>query len=232
MLSSLGRPDLHKICVVLTGSKGENIEDVKDAGWVELRIDEFLRRNDEEALSGWIKEVKEKLDAKIIATVRWYREAGENPYYVQDKKRLEIIKNIVDYADFIDIELKSRILDDVISIARNRGKKVIISYHNFKKTPDIEKLKKIVKKGKRKGADIVKIATSVKREKHLFDLVEITHLYSEKVSLVVVPMGESSFMRFVPLFFGSLFTYVFLSSKVAPGQLSYFELKKIYDKIS
>jgi len=166
--------------VVLTGSEKE-VDSLKDVGLVELRLDEFLREYDESELVNWIEKVKEKVKGKIIGTCRWYKEGGENAYYIRDKKRIEIYKEIIDYVDFIDIELKSRILKEVVGIAKEKNKKVIISYHNFKKTPDEKKLKTFVRKAKREGADIVKIATLSNNEKSLFNLIKLTHLYSEKI---------------------------------------------------
>jgi len=217
--------------VVLAGSKKEEIDSLKDVGLVELRIDEFLREYDESELKKWILRIKEKVNGKIIGTCRWYKEGGKNPYYIRDKKRSEIYREIVDYVDFIDIELKSRVLKEVVGIAKEKKKKVIISYHNFKKTPNEKKLKTFIRKARREGADIVKIATLSNNEKALFTLIKLTYFYSKKIPLVVIPMADNPFLRFMPIFFGSRFTYVGFSKKVAPGQISYFEFMNVFDKI-
>ena len=70
-------------------------------------MDEFLREYDESELKEWILRIKEKVKGKIIGTCRWYKEGGKNAYYIRDKKRIEIYKEIIDYVDFIDIELKN-----------------------------------------------------------------------------------------------------------------------------
>jgi len=111
-----------------------------------------------------------------------YKRKGEWENY-RDKKRIEIYEEIIDYVDFIDIELKSRILKEVVEIAKKKSKKIIISYHNFKKTPNEKKLKTLVRKAKREGADIVKIATLSNNEKSLFTLIKLTHLYSKTLGL-------------------------------------------------
>ena len=94
-----------------------------------------------------------------------------------------------------------------------------------------EKIVEHIEKAKREGADIVKIATLSNNEKSLFNLIKLTHLYSKKIPLVVIPMADAPFLRFVPIFFGSLFTYVSFSKKVAPGQISYFEFLSVSDKM-
>ena len=217
-----------KVCVVLTGKEeNKRLKEIKDVEWIEVRIDEFLRENDEEELIPWIVKIRECTNSKIIGTVRWYKEGGKNPYYIPDKKRIEIFKNIIEYVDFVDIELKSRILKKVVEIAERNRRKVIISYHNFKKTPGKEILKDLIRKAKKEKPDIIKIATLVLSEKHLYNLAEITYFYTRKNHLVVIPMGNNPLLRFIPLFLGSLFTYVSLSRKVAPGQLSYSEFVEL-----
>jgi len=216
-----------RISVVLVGIEGEEelIKVLRDVKYVELRIDEFLRNFDESGLIEWIKKIKKIGENEIIGTVRWYKEAGENPFYIPDKKRIEIYREISDYVDLIDVELKSRICENVIEIGKSKNKKIILSYHNFKKTPDYKILKKIVNKGKRKNGDIIKIATKVNSQKHLFTLTKISYEYSKKIKLIVVPMDVSLYERLIPLAFGSLFSYVSINKKTSPNQPSYYDLK-------
>lgn len=216
-----------KIAVVLVGNEDEKIlrEISENVEYFELRIDEFLRNFDEREILNWIKKIRKTGENKIIGTVRWYKEAGNNPFYIPDKKRLSICREISDYVDIIDVEIKSKIFKNVFEIAKSKNKKLIGSYHNFKKTPDFEILKKILKTGKNKGADIIKIATKVKSKKNLFDLIHLTYRYSEKIPLVITPMDVSPIERLIPLAFGSLLTYVSLKKPTAPGQISYNDLK-------
>lgn len=227
-----------KIAVVLVGNEDEKIlrKASEDVGYFEIRIDEFLRNFDQGEILNWIKKIRKIGENKLIATIRWYKEAGENPFYIPDKKRLFLYREISDYVDIIDVEIKSNIFKNVFEIAKSKNKKLIGSYHNFKKTPNFEILKKILKTGKNKGADFVKIATKVNSQKNLFDLIFLTYKYSKKIPLIITPMGVSPIERLIPISFGSLFTYVFLSKSTALGQLSYDDFlnltKKIwYDKI-
>ncbi|MCS7180194.1 MAG: type I 3-dehydroquinate dehydratase, partial [bacterium] len=168
---------------------------------------------------------------KIIGTIRWNREGGLNSFYIPDKKRLEIFRNISDFVDIIDVELKSKICSNVVEICKSKNKKIILSYHNFKKTPDIKMLKKLIKKSRKNGANIVKIATKVKNEKHLFTLLDLTYQYSKKLDLVVIPMGVSIYERLIPIIFGSIFTYVSINKRTAPSQPTYYEVSKFIDII-
>jgi len=218
-----------KIGVVVVGIEDEKtlVDIFKDVKYVELRIDEFLRNFPEEGIIEWIKKIKRLGENEIIGTIRWYKEAGENPFYIPDRKRLEIYRKIVDYVDFVDIEIKSRIFEKVFEIAKIKNKKVIASYHNFKKTPDYKILRKIIGKGKREGVDYLKIATKINSTKNLFTLLELSYKYSKKMKLVIIPMGVSYIERLIPLFFGSQFTYLSISKKTAPNQPSYSELSPL-----
>jgi 3-dehydroquinate dehydratase-1 len=231
---SVNEMDLkNKIAVVLVGiEKDEELINVlKNVKYIELRIDEFLRNFEEKDLVEWIKKIRRIGENTLIGTLRWYKEGGDNSFYLPDKKRLEIFRLIGEYFDIIDVEIKSKICENVIEICKSKNKKVLLSYHNFKKTPNINILKKIIKKGKKYGADMIKIATNVTTKKHIFTLTELTYKYSKKMDLIVIPMGTSIYERIIPLFFGSKFTYVSLNKKTAPSQPSYFEILKFIEMI-
>jgi len=109
---------------------------------------------------------------------------------------------------------------EVIACARNKKKKVIVSYHQFSKTPSYKTLEKIYREGRKMKPDIIKIATKVASQQELFTLLSFTYHYSSKFPLVITPMGVSIVERLMPLYFGSLFTYVFLEKQTAPGQIN------------
>ncbi|MGC8977355.1 MAG: type I 3-dehydroquinate dehydratase [Candidatus Ratteibacteria bacterium] len=217
-----------KIAVVLVGRENDSelVNVLNDVKYAELRIDEFLRNYTEDGLIEWIKKVRMIGRNEIIGTVRWYKEAGENPFYIPDKKRLEIYRKISDYVDLIDVEIKSKICENVIEIAKSKNKKIILSYHNFKKTPDYKILKKILNKGKKKETDFVKIATKINSEKHLFTLLKLTYDYSKKIKMITVPMGVSLIERLIPIAFGSTLSYVSLLQKTSPNQPSYYDIQQ------
>jgi 3-dehydroquinate dehydratase-1 len=218
-----------KIAVVLVGNENESelIDVLRNVKYVELRIDEFLKNFEKENIIEWIKKIRRIGENEIIGTVRWYKEAGESPFYIPDKKRLEIYREISDYVDIVDVEIKSKIFENVNEIVKVKNKKIIASYHNFKKTPDYKILKKIVKKGKNKSADFVKIATKVNSQKNLFTLIKLTFEYSKKIKLIITPMSAGLIERLIPLSFGSYLTYVSLNQKTASGQPSYYDILQL-----
>lgn len=208
-----------KIVLVLVGNENKNVlrNALKYCGWCEFRVDEFLKKFPEEKLIPWISF---KTDAKKIGTVRWRMEHQEKRLPITEKRRLKIYKDIIEYVDYVDIEIRSSIVKDVIEEARRKNKKVIVSYHNFLKTPSSTRLEDIYKKGRKLKPDIIKIATKVNSPDELFTLLSFTYKYSKKFPLVITPMGVSFVERFVPLYLGSLFTYVALTEKTAQGQIT------------
>lgn len=145
---------------------------------------------------------------------------------VSEKKRAEIYKDILEYVNYVDVEIKSSIAEQVIKEARRKKRGVIASYHNFSKTPSFKTLKVIYREGRRLNPDIIKIAAKVNKTDELFSLLAFTHKYSQKFPLVIAPMGVSFAERIIPLYLGSAFTYIALTAKTASGQITYNDLLK------
>lgn len=191
------------------------------ADLLEVRIDTFKNRG-LEGLRGSIETLK-STELPIILTVRSHREGGADK--IPDKKRVEIFDSLTPFADMVDIELSSgNIVKTVVNFARRDGKKVIISYHNFKTTPAVKKLQDIIKKSRAMGADIVKIATFASGVEDLKKLAEILCDSNDLIVIAMGPDGAASRVFFP--FLGSLVTYGSITEKTAPGQLSLKFLKK------
>ena len=120
----------------------------------------------------------------------------------------------------VDIELSSRnILKKIVKKARTFKKKVIISYHNFKRTPTDKDLESLINRAGTAGADIVKIAVQAKNKKDVIRLMNITLKHSAK-NLITIAMGaQGTVSRVFFPFTGSVLTYACISKAVAPGQI-------------
>jgi len=106
--------------------------------------------------------------------------------------------------------------------------KLLVSWHDFKKTPNATELKKkIVQMSK--FSNNVKIVSTAKTTD---DANRMLELYAKKgknnlISFAMGDMGRIS--RILCLYLGSPYTYVSLGKAVAPGQFSVDEVKKITD---
>ncbi|HXK44603.1 MAG TPA: type I 3-dehydroquinate dehydratase, partial [bacterium] len=108
-----------QIAVVLTGD--ENIRELKKisqyAGWIELRVDCFMRKYPEKDICVWVKAIRKQVKSNIIGTVRWHKESQNPGFIISDDQRIFLYQAIADYVDCFDVELKSKIAPDVVSLA-------------------------------------------------------------------------------------------------------------------
>ncbi len=130
------------------------------------------------------------------------------------------------YVD-IDSQLDEEVKKEVISWVVNSSSELMLSYHNFDKTPSLEELNQIVKKQQADGANVVKIACMAHEEE---DNLTMMDLYGAHPQLVAFCMGEEGReSRVTSLFFGEKMTYAAPSEEeiVALGQLTYEELSDL-----
>lgn len=188
----------------------------KGADLIEIRVD--CLEKEREAIIRYIKKIRDNIVLPSIGTLR------ETEFNKQD--RLEMFKAVIPLVDAIDIEIDSDIVTDVIACASE--KTIIISEHNYNKTPDIADLDSIVQTAKRLGADIVKIAAIANNRDDILRLLHFTETCQE--NLVSISMGEvGKVTRVIAPLFGSLFTYCFIGHEVASGQLS---LEKMVEELT
>lgn len=193
---------------------------------LELRVDTFRKMDAAHIASGLERVIESGAlrGAKVLLTVRGAAEGGAAP--LTDARRIEFYDALMPYADFADVELSSRnVLKNVVDFARRDKVRLIVSYHNFRHTPGIKKLLSIIENARRAGADIVKIATFVKRGA---DLTRLAGVLAGSRDLIVIGMGEAGAPTrvFFPMI-GSLVTYGSIGGRgTAPGQLALPAIKK------
>jgi len=173
---------------------------------LEIRID--LLGCDIPSLCLFVDKIKKFTGFPCIATVRQTEQNRD--------KRLDIFKAVIPFVDAVDIEIDSSIAHQVIAHAQT--KTIIVSDHDFDKTPDISHLESITAKADLFGAHIIKIATMARHQHDVVRLLEFTSIC--KRPLVTIAMGElGNITRVLAPVFGSLFTYGFVKKPVAPGQM-------------
>lgn len=186
----------------------------------ELRIDLFQRH--EPSYAAQLCEAARAANVPLIATVRSPEEGGGGD--LDDDQRLRLFAAALPYVDVLDIEHRTAIRDRVIDLAHGSRKQVIVSHHDFERTPPVRDLVAIVDESKAAGADIVKLATAAQSfadVERLFGVL-LSQRSKRLVAISLGPYGTVSRVVF-PLF-GSLLTYGFLHQANAPGQLSLSEL--------
>ena len=193
----------------------QDLVDLKKKGvdLLEVRVDLIDKPLD--CVVECLSDLKHTVSLPVIGTVR------ENARTKKD--RMTFFTAIMPYVDCIDIELGTSIAAQVQAQAKTAGRTVIVSVHNFEKTPDNKALQSMVDRATAQGADIVKVVTTANCEEDAWRLLRFAK--SCKVPIVAFAMGEAgAFSRIKACEYGSLFTYGYISKPVAPGQISAEEL--------
>jgi 3-dehydroquinate dehydratase type I len=217
-----------KICAVVFGEKLveiastiKNVEKLSDL--IEIRFDLSGREIEP-------KKIRKLTSVPLIATNRSKPEGGrfEGPA----KKQLEkLLKAAEAEFDYVDLEVSSKISEEAQRF-RSLGVKPIISFHNFKETPNTRKLDEILKKQKGKSDEICKIVSMARRIED--NLTILNFLYSavkDQVKIIAFCMGKLGLpSRILSPIFGGYLTYAsaMRGKEAAPGQLTLEELRQIY----
>jgi 3-dehydroquinate dehydratase-1 len=166
----------------------------------------------------------EESGSPVLATIRLVADGGR---WTVDAERLPWFDEALTVASWVDIEVDSKIAADVINRAHARGRRAIVSHHDFAGTPEIGTLNEIIGRARALGADIVKIATLVET---LDDHDRLVGLLREQRSasapdLALVGMGPvgTPLRSYLPCV-GSRLTYGYLDQIAAPGQIHAWDL--------
>lgn len=225
MLKSLKYPFpnsqvLSMICVSVAESTVERcLKTLKNIEFAEIRLDKM--KIDKEGVKKIFSKKK-----RLIATCR---PGGKN-----EKERKELLLSAINAgARYVDIEVDA--CDDykkkIAAAAKAKRCAVIISYHNYKKTPLRAELEQIVNWCFESGADIAKIACTVNSNAdnaRLLGLLDCDKTRYKKI--IVIGMGElGKITRIVAPLLGARFTLasVCKGKETAKGQISKDKLEKI-----
>lgn len=194
---------------------------LKKSDYVEIRFD-FLKA---EQIPQVLETVKKDLK-KIVCTLRPKTEGGK--FAGKEKERLSILKLIAEYNPFLlDIEFNTMKQNkNLVKYLKTTKTKLLISGHDFKKTPSLTELKKKLNQMSKFSSN-VKIVTTAKSTE---DSTRVLQLYSKKenINLIAFSMGNPGRVsRILSLYLGSPYIYVSLGKPVAPGQFSLDEVKRI-----
>jgi 3-dehydroquinate dehydratase-1 len=194
---------------------------LKKSDYVEIRFD-FLKA---EQIPQVLETVKKDLK-KIVCTLRPKTEGGK--FAGKEKERLSILKLIAEYNPFLlDIEFNTMKQNkNLVKYLKTTKTKLLISGHDFKKTPSLTELKKKLNQMSKFSSN-VKIVTTAKSTA---DSTRVLQLYSKKenINLIAFTMGNPGRVsRILSLYLGSPYIYVSLGKPVAPGQFSFDEVKRI-----
>lgn len=231
-----------KICVPLVGKSREDIiegaKDLKDIKFdlVEWRVDHYVDVLDIEKVKETLVELRKVLnDTPILFTFRSLKEGGEKEisveYYAELNKEISATKN----ADLIDVELFTgdEVVKEIVEYAQNNGVKVVMSNHDFFKTPSKEEIVSRLCKMQDLGADLPKIAVMPQNTTDVLTLLcatdEMVTKFAKTPIITMSMAGLGVISRLAGETFGSALTFGAAKEASAPGQVSVDKLSKILE---
>jgi len=216
----------YKTCVSIAEKNPKKIKHLlKNAllksEYAEIRLD-FVNPSE---IPNILQNIGKKI-SRCVCTLRPKNEGGK--FSGKENERISILKLISEYNPFLlDVEFNTLKKDQKLrQYLKKSNTDILVSWHNFKKTPSTNKLNSRLTEMK-KLSNFVKIVTVAKS---ISDTSRILSLYnkSSKIKLIAFAMGEQArFSRILCLHLGSPYTYVSLGKAVAPGQFSLDDMKSL-----
>ena len=216
----------YKTCVSIGEKNPKKLKNVLKkallkSDFAEIRFD-YLKKADIPIV---LEDIKKSL-SRCVCTLRPRSEGGV--FIGKEDERRLILRLIAEYNPFLlDVEFNAIQKDKKLaSYLRKTKCKLLISWHDFKKTPNESQLRSKFNK-MAKLSDIVKIVTVANSVSDASRLLSLYSIKSENETIAFCMGEQGKFSRILCLHLGSPFTYVSLGKAIAPGQFSLREIKSL-----
>lgn len=229
-----------KICIPLTGvTRDQLVEECEQlkllsCDLVEWRADFFEGVDDVPSVVDLVKEINRRLAGlPLIFTLRSASEGGCRDISVSLYTALNEAVMATGLVDAVDVELlmDESLIRHLVGIAREKKVAVIISNHDFEKTPAKEVMVARLLEADRLGGDILKLAVMPACRADVLALMDATRTVREDHGLgplITMAMGGLGVVsRLSGEIFGSDVTFGSAGKASAPGQLPADELYRI-----
>ena len=201
-----------KICAPVIGETLkeflENLDQVQEiSDMVELRVDKIKNLSEKD-----LALIKKRIKKEVILTSR---------------RKDIILKGLDMKFDFIDIELS---LISSLNLSKPDKTKIILSFHDFKKTPTLQELTLITNHMRECNVGVLKIATMVNEDQDINNLLKILLNKKKNERIIVIGMGnKGQITRILGPLLGSFLTFASTKyGKTAPEQIDINKMKNIY----
>lgn len=234
-----GKP---KVCLPIVGqTKEEILAQAKSFhqfqyDLIELRIDFYQDICHYDQLLVLLCELRNEIKQPILLTYRSKREGGEIQLTDDEYRKLITCVCESGYIDLVDIELMSgnALVYQLIEIAHQNHVQVILSNHDFQKTPADQQMRDIFEHMEIMGGDIYKLAVMPQTYKDVIRLLNITLEMSNKLKqpIVTMAMGQLGLIsRMTGELTGSAITFASAGQASAPGQMNVNDLQLILEAV-
>ena len=194
-----------------------------EVGFVEVRLDA------PDLPQARLGEALRAIRPRLLLTARHPAEGGAQR--LDAGQRRHLLEQYLLRAEAVDVELRSASsMPSVLEKARRRKITRVISFHDFRRTPRLPRLREIVRRANAAGADIVKVATQLSSPGDLAVLLLLQS--TTKVPLATMGMGPlGKVSRLVLAAAGSRLNYGYLDKAQVSGQWPALELVRRLEEI-
>lgn len=214
-------------------AQAQVIANTADADLAEFRIDLLSFASDTKQVIALGHELKKVLGNKpMIVTIRTKNEGGQLEISDADygKTYQAYLKN--PFMDWLDVEMfrDQKVVSEIVQKAHQKKVLVVMSNHDFQKTPSQDEIEKRLLKQDQMGADVLKIAVMPKSKQDVFTLMNATLKVSQQTTkpLLTMSMGQlGTISRVATANMGGSYSFGMIGEASAPGQIDVTKLKQI-----
>ncbi|EJB8480243.1 MULTISPECIES: type I 3-dehydroquinate dehydratase [Acinetobacter] len=218
-------------------AQAQVIANTADVDLAEFRIDLLSFASDTKQVIALGHELKKILGNKpMIATIRTKNEGGQLEISDADygKTYQAYLKN--PFMDWLDVEMfrDQKVVSEIVQKAHQKKVLVVMSNHDFQKTPSQDEIEKRLLKQDQMGADILKIAVMPKSKQDVFTLMNATLKVSQQTTkpLLTMSMGQlGTISRVATANMGGSYSFGMIGQASAPGQIDVTKLKQILQTV-
>jgi 3-dehydroquinate dehydratase-1 len=182
-----------------------------ECDWLELRVDNFFPR---------VAKLRRLAPTMALPRIVTVRHASEGGAPLPEPERRRMYGEFLPVAGLVDIELRRLAgMREVIREARAGGVGLVLSFHDFQRTPRLARLRELARRAADAGADVFKVAVMTNEARDLATLIEF--LAAEKERLPISAMGMGPYGKVSRLALaraGSCLNYGYLGRANASGQ--------------
>ena len=202
---------------------------------LEWRMDGLDALSPELATQG-LSLVKSEISTPIIATIRTSKEGGSFPYEdaLYEACVTAVMAGLRPGTDAVDVEMERTPEPRLIEKARALGLSVIVSFHDFSRTPKKEDIVSRFLTMKARHASIGKIAVIAHSREDactMMDAMAQVHKTAPNFPFIGISMGPcGQVTRTEGGKAGSILTFASAGEASAPGQIALADMRRILDK--
>lgn len=236
---NIGEMPVKTIVPITAKTKAQAIEQAKiianhpDADIAEFRIDLLDFAADSKQVIALGQELNQILkDKPLIATIRTANEGGQLKISDADYQKNYRAYLKQPFMQLLDIEMfrDEVVVQQLTQLAHQKNVRVIMSNHDFNRTPEQAEIEKRLLKQDAMGADILKIAVMPQSKQDVFTLMNATLNVSQQTKKPLLTMSMAklgAISRIATANMGGSMSFGMIGEASAPGQIEVKQLKQL-----